>query len=161
MKKALRTTFAVLILTTHFGVTQEAVKVGKGSYAAFPPPGMVKDKGVDKIAEFENAPVYLVKNDGRPIPSNQWFVRLLNDPFGRAIWAYPWRLDTGDTGVEVNYPKRWEPSGSDPMTDSPLLLGGEDFQAVDEHPLTGVIVPGNNFLRCIEDEALAQQPPDH
>ena len=85
MKKALRTTFAVLILTTHFGVTQEAVKVGKGSYAAFPPPGMVKDKGVDKIAEFENAPVYLVKNDGRPIPSNQWFVRLLNDPFGRAI----------------------------------------------------------------------------
>lgn len=131
MKPAIQTAFAVLFLTAQFGGAQEAVRIGKGAYAAFPPPGLVKDKGVDKIAEFENAPVYLVKKDGRPIPSNQWFVRLLNDPFGRAIWTYPWRLDTGDTGVEVNYPKRWEPSGSDPMTDSPLLLGGEDFQAVD------------------------------
>ena len=112
-------------------MAQTAVPVGKGSYASFPPPGMGKDRGADKVAAFENEPLFLVKNDERPIPSNQWFVRLINDPFGRAVWAYPLRLDTGEAGVEVNYPIRWEPSGNDPMTDSPLLLGGVDFTARD------------------------------
>ena len=114
-------------------LAQNAVPVGRGAYASFPPPGLVMDRrqGIDKVAEFENEPLYLVKKDGRPIPSNQWFVRLLKDPFGRAIWAYPLRLDTGATGVEVNYPIRWEPSGNDPMLESPLLLGGKDFTAVD------------------------------
>ena len=60
-------------------MAQEPVAVGKGSYASFPPPGLAVDKkkNVDRVEETEKRQLYLVKDDGRPIPSNKWYQNLL------------------------------------------------------------------------------------
>ena len=58
---------------------QEPVAVGKASYAATPPPGLMMDKkrNVDVVDEVEKRPLYLVKDDGRAVPSNEWFQNLV------------------------------------------------------------------------------------
>ena len=66
---------------------QEPVAVGKGSYASFPPPGLLIDNKThaDRVKETEEAKLYLVKEDDRPIPSNKWYEDLLQKPFGVGI----------------------------------------------------------------------------
>jgi hypothetical protein len=69
--------------------SQEPVRVGAGSYAASPPPGLVVDKkrNVDLVAETEARRLYLVEDDGRPIPSNKWYQNVIFNQYGTGLWA--------------------------------------------------------------------------
>src|SRR4051812_25448523 len=82
---------------------QEIVPVGKGSYAATSPLGLMVDKkaNIDRVAEVENRKLYLVKDDGRPIPSNKWFQNLLFQQYGVGLWAMPHKVDATKEGIEV------------------------------------------------------------
>jgi len=105
---------------------EKAVAVGKGSYAADLPPE------VDgKIKEFALRKLNLVKEDGRPIPTNQWWTDLLVSQFGRSLWTFPLKIDTTPKGLDVYFPTRWRPEGNDPESEFPLQVGGKDFKAAD------------------------------
>lgn len=51
---------------------QQPIAVGKGSYASAPPAGLMMDKkrNADVVDEVEKRQLFLVKDDGRPIPRN-------------------------------------------------------------------------------------------
>jgi len=105
---------------------QNAVNVGKGSYAESPPAG-----AGDNLGKIESQQLFLVKDDGRPLPSNKWWTQLLVSRYAKMLWAYPFRVDTGETGVDLLFPIKWQPQGNDPQCDYPLTVGGKDFRPED------------------------------
>jgi endoglucanase Acf2 len=112
---------------------QEPVPVGKGSYAAFPPPGLVKDnkRKVDLVEEVEKRKLYLVTDDDRPIPSNKWYQNLLFKQYGTGLWAMPHRVDATAEGIEVFYPTTFSGDGTRSVAEFPLVIGGKDFKPAD------------------------------
>ena len=68
--------------------------VGKGSYAAGPTP-----EAGDAIKKFELRDLYLVHEDDRPIPTNQWWTDLIVSKYARSLWASPLKIDTSRAGI--------------------------------------------------------------
>lgn len=106
---------------------QDVVPAGKGSYAAFPPPGAANGKP----AEMNNRPLFLVNADERPIPTNKWWTQLVVSRFAKELWAYPFRVDPSENGVALYYPQEWKREGNEPVCDLPLIVTGKDFMPVD------------------------------
>jgi len=128
MRHVFKTSLLTAILTMQFCAAQEAVQVGKGSYASFPPPGIAKGKP----EEMEKKELNLVTNDGRPIPTNKWWTHLLFTKQSKsvALWSYPLRVDTTASGLDIFFPTGWDDKGSSPVSELPLgLTAGGDFKA--------------------------------
>ena len=117
---------------------QEPVAVGKGSYAAFPSPGLVvdKQKNIDRVEETENRRLYLVKDDGRPIPSNKWYQNLLFQQYGTGLWALPHKVDATKEGIEVFFPTTFSGDGVLAIAEFPLVITGRDFIPQDSRAKT-------------------------
>ena len=126
-------TLVALLLIGIAAYAQEPVAVGRGSYASFPPPGLVMDqkKSTDLVAATESRKLHLVKDDGRPIPSNKWFQNLLFQPFGTGLWAMPHKVDATKEGMEVFLPISFSGDGVRPIPQFPLIVTGRDFKPVD------------------------------
>ncbi len=124
--------FALVANTAVLG--QETVAVGKGSFAAAPPLGLMVDKkrNVDLVREVEERKVFLVKEEaGRPIPSNKWFQNLLLKEFGTGLWAMPHRVDATREGIEIFLPNSFSGDGVRTIAEWPLVVTGRDFKPVD------------------------------
>ncbi len=127
--RVLGLTSALCLLST----AQEPVAVGKGSYAAFPPPGSAfdKQKNIDRVEEVEKRQLYLVKDDGGPVPTNKWYQNLIFQQYGTGLWSYPHKVDATKEGIEIFYPTKPAGDGSRMVTDFPLVLTGKDFKPLD------------------------------
>lgn len=115
----------LLLCATGCGA-QKVVSVGKGSYASSPPASMG-----EKVLAFQKKELFLVKDDGRPIPTNKWWSQLVVSKFARSLWAFPLKVDTSEKGLEVFFPTRWGSDGRDPVSDLPLGVSGTDFKPQD------------------------------
>lgn len=109
------------------------VSVGAGSYASHPPKGKMVDgkRKVDLVEETENRRLYLLKDEGRPIPSNKWYQNLLFQQYGTGLWAMPHKVDATPEGIELFHPTKFDGGGTKMITDFPLVLGGKDFKPTD------------------------------
>ena len=103
---------------------EKAVAVGKGSYADSLPP-----EADAKIKEFAARKLNLVKEDDRPIPTNQWWTDVLVSQYGRSLWTFPLKIDTTPKGLDLFFPTRWCAEGNDPESEFPLQVGGTDFKS--------------------------------
>lgn len=106
--------------------TQQPVTVGAGSYAQTLPAELQKT-----IGKIESSTLYYVREDGRPLPTNQWWSQLAFNRFGKTLFAAPMNFSTSEQGLEIVLPVRWLDSGSDLQCDQPLVLTGKDFTPVD------------------------------
>ncbi|HEX8910842.1 MAG TPA: glycosyl hydrolase, partial [Humisphaera sp.] len=133
MKNALIAALALSLAGASAAVAQQPVQVGKGSYASTPPAGLVVDKkrNVDLVEETEQRKLYLVTDDGRPIPSNKWYQSLLFNQYGTGLWALPHKVDATAEGIEVFYANRPDGGGSRFVADFPLVVTGKAFKPVD------------------------------
>lgn len=123
---------AILVLISAVSA-QEAVPVGKGSYASSPPKGKVMDseRNVDLVEETEQRPLYLLKDDGRPIPSNKWFQNLLFQQYATGLWAMPHKVDATPEGLDIYHPTKFADDGSHIISEFPLVLTGKHFRPTD------------------------------
>ncbi|MEZ0264614.1 MAG: glycosyl hydrolase [Phycisphaerae bacterium] len=114
-------------------VGQQPVPVGKGSYASAPPAGLVMDRkrNVDQVAETENRKLYLVTDDGRPIPSNKWYQNVIFNQYGTGLWAMPHKVDATAEGIEVFYPTKFDGGGTRSIAEFPLIVTGKGFKPLD------------------------------
>lgn len=114
-------------------LAQQPVPMVKGSYAASPPTGLVVDRkrNVDLVAETENRKLYLVNDDGRPIPSNKWYQNLLFQQYGTGLWAMPHKVDATREGIELYFADRFDAGGSRVLAEFPLVVAGKDFKPID------------------------------
>lgn len=82
-----RTAFFLIIAAGFFtgpAVAQQAVHVGKGSYAEFPPPS-----AGNAAAEMVRRTFPLVDRTDRPIPTNKLWTALLEGKAAGSLWMYP------------------------------------------------------------------------
>ena len=123
----------VLALSSASALGQQPVAVGQGSYASAPPPGLAVDqkRNVDLVQETENHRLYLVNDEGRPIPSNKWYENVILNQYGTGLWAMPHKVDATAEGFEIFYPTRFDSGGSRTLTDFPLVITGKEFKPVD------------------------------
>ena len=101
------------------------VPVGKGSYAAFPP------AATEKLTKPILSREIFVTHEDCPIPTNQWWTDLIMERYSGQLWAFPHQITADKDGVNLTYPNRWNDSGSDPVSEFPLALQGQDFHPAD------------------------------
>lgn len=124
---------SLLLLSFSQSPAQQPVVVGKGSYADAPPLGKMIDRktNVDAVDAVEKRKLYLVKDDGRPIPSNEWFQNLVFNQYGVGLWAMPHKVDATAEGIEVFSPKGFSGDGVRTVAEFPLVITGREFKPVD------------------------------
>lgn len=133
----MRIKYALTLVVAFAGAplaAQQPVAVGKGSYTSAPPPGMMMDKkrdNADIVAEVENRKLHLVKDDGRPVPSNKWYENLLLKDYGTGLWAMPHKVDATNEGIEIFQPISFSGDGARAVTEFPLIVTGRDFKPQD------------------------------
>lgn len=112
---------------------QPPVAIGNASYASSPPLGKMVDPktGIDRVEAVETRKLYLVKDDGRPVPSNKWFQNLIFQPYGTGLWAMPHKVDATAEGVEVFQVQNFSGDGARALAEWPLIITGRDFKPVD------------------------------
>jgi endoglucanase Acf2 len=125
-------TFAVAMICATVSA-QQPVAVGKGSYASSPSPALMVDRkrNIDAVDEVEKRLLYLVKDDGRPIPSNKWFQNLLFKQFGTGLWAMPHKVDATSEGIEIFHATTFSGDGVRAIAEFPLVITGKDFKPLD------------------------------
>jgi len=138
MQRCLIPALCICLTAAVHAPAQEPVAIGKGSYASFPPSRLVVDKkrNVDLVEETEKRPIYLVEDDGRPIPSNKWYQNLLLKQYGTGLWAMPHKVDATAEGIEVFYPTQYDGGGSRMIVEFPLVVTGKDFKPIDSRAKT-------------------------
>lgn len=117
---------------------QEAVQVGRGSYAAYPPPakGLTDAHSGDKSTLMQSKTLWVnethTMDDGvrRPIPTNDWWTDLLNERFADALWSYPQMVHPSEQGVTISYPSYWIDNGTEMKSLSSITIGGKGFEAI-------------------------------
>lgn len=114
------------------GAIPKVVAVGKGSYASFPPPEVDKQSRATLEKQLYLTPDALNK----PIPTNQWWTNLLVDRYAGQLWAFPHQVSANKDGLDIAFPTRWNDSGSDPVSEHPLRIGGQDFAPEDARAKT-------------------------
>lgn len=143
-------------------VAQEPVAVGKGSYAAFPPPGSAfdKQKNIDRVAEVEQRQLYLLTDDGGPVPSNKWYQNLIFQQYGTGLWSYPHKVDATNEGIEIFYPTKPAGDGSRMVTDFPLVLAGKAAQLPVTGDTLGITYEGRSYGVFAPDGTKFEQGAD-
>lgn len=104
----------LLLIVTLAGSAQEAIRVGKGSYAAYTP--LYKSKSDthpgDQSRYMEERTLYITPQmQGKPIPTNDWWTQLITIPYSGKMWAYPIVTKAESYGISIEYPKHWDPTG--------------------------------------------------
>ncbi len=104
--KILRASFACLLLALAVDpvqAQQKPVPLGKGSYADTPP---LSD---GKLAnEYNKIPFIHPSQEGRPVPTNDWWTDLIMHGPGGRLWANPMLVRFDDYGVAISYPTAWD-----------------------------------------------------
>lgn len=117
--------FAALIALTLMAVVlhaQEAVPVGKGSYAAFVPPDQTH--GIQAVQAAKS--LFIVNPaEKRPIPSNQWWTDLIMSRYCGELWAHPLTVSADERGINVFFPADWNADGTHMPLGAPLRIHGE------------------------------------
>lgn len=122
----------VLFATISLMKAQSPVAVGSGSYANFPPARELEFvwEGVTYYDDYNfvyNNPIYVSDGETRPIPTNDWWTRILIDQYGGLLFAYPMVMEPTAEGVKVQYPLGFNASGSDLDRGTGLVVKADGY----------------------------------
>ncbi|MBN2486005.1 MAG: discoidin domain-containing protein [Bacteroidales bacterium] len=111
---------------------QTPVAIGNGSYASFPPANELEFvwDGVTYYDDYNfvyNNPIYVADGETRPIPTNDWWTRVLIDQYGGLLFAYPLVMEPTAQGLKVQYPIGFNASGSDLDRGTGLLVKADNY----------------------------------
>lgn len=109
-------------VATH-AFSQTPVPLGEGSYASALPPEL------ENITRIERQKLNLVEERDEATPTNQWWTQLLFNQYAKSLWAFPFKVDTSEGGIDIFFPTRWNNTGSDPLSEFPLSIGAAHFRA--------------------------------
>ncbi len=127
----------VLLAVAPTIMAQEAVTVGRASYAAYPPTykGATDEHGGFNATRVMTRKLYadetLPDGTARPIPTNDWWTDVMVSRYSGALWSYPAMLRTSAEGVTVCYPTHWNDNGTEVKSDTWLRVQGRDFEAAE------------------------------
>ncbi len=125
--------FLLLLLAGSISIAyaQEPINVGNGSYASYTPlyKSRTSERNGDQSRLMENRKLYITdKNNGKPIPTNDWWTDLLVSQYSGNLWSYPQVVNAEEYGFFVAYPRAWEATGREMKWNSKIEVSGEKFK---------------------------------
>ncbi|WP_189663226.1 MULTISPECIES: glycosyl hydrolase [unclassified Polaribacter] len=122
----------IFIFSINVLFSQTPVTVGSGSYASYPPSEKLEFEwdGVTYYNDFDfvyNDPIYVSDNETRPIPTNDWWTRILVEKYGGLLFAYPLVLEPTAEGVKIQYPIGFVADGSNLERGNGLMIKADDY----------------------------------
>ena len=124
-----------------FGAVPEVVSQGRGSHASFPPSEVDEGRGGDLVASFESMPLAIdAALTDLPVQTNQWWTRLLIEPFGPTIWPYPLAARPERDGLRVFFPKELNDIGTDMHLGPGIALRAESTVAVETKSRADIVL---------------------
>lgn len=118
------------LLSVSLSMAQAPIKVGSGSYAEYTPLYMCKtdEHEGDKSRETELRKLYITdRNEGKPIPSNDWWTNLITNQYSGRMWSYPQVVQAESYGFYVGYPKTWIDNGTEMKWKTSLQVRAKNF----------------------------------
>lgn len=108
---------------------QEAVGVGKGSYASYTPLANSKSTthSGDQSRMMQYKTLYIAEREGQPIPTNDWWTNLITDQYSGHLWSYPQFIQAQSYGLDIQRPSFWIENGTEMKSNTILSVSGEDF----------------------------------
>lgn len=115
---------------------QSAVKVGKGSYAEYPPLFVSHKSGdTDNYVEgnrgvshfMQTRKLWIRERENQPLPSNNWWMSLVVSPYSDAMWSYPQWIQATAQGVDVHAVTHWTDDGREMKSNTLVKVGGLNF----------------------------------
>ena len=131
MRYALLGALSMLIAVT-CASAEEAVPVGKGSYASAPPAWTENLDYARPLTEAART-FHVIKQGDRAIPTNQWDTQLFLDGSGKGceLWADPIMARMTNQGTELYNGTVWNRAGGDMERGAPIKLTGQGFSPSD------------------------------
>ncbi|MGY5354113.1 glycosyl hydrolase [Wenyingzhuangia sp. IMCC45467] len=128
--KYLVVTLSVFITNLLFA--QTPVSVGSGSYASYPPSQELEFEweGTTYYTDYDfvyNNPIYVSDGETRPIPTNDWWTRILVDQYGGLLFAYPLVMEPTSEGLKVQYPIGFSQDGSNLDRGNGLVIKADNY----------------------------------
>lgn len=95
-------------------VAQEVVVVGAGSHASAPPASVDEGRNSETVAQTLSRSLPIDHSqDGKAVPTNQWWTRFLIDPNKCTLWPYPLAVKPEIQGLRVYFPNEWNEIGTE------------------------------------------------
>lgn len=98
----------------------QAIAVGGGSYAEYPPIHE-GDGPLEMVWERE---IYVV-DENQPIPTNDWWTDLVISQYAGVMWASPLAVSADNKGMNIFWPTEWNTEGTSLKTENPIEIFGE------------------------------------
>lgn len=124
------------LLMTQTTFSQSIVEVGKGSYASYTPlincrstvhtPDAYGYTG-DQSRYMQYRKLYVKEQEGRAIPTNDWWTNLITEQYSGNLWSYPQMIRATKDGVDIQRPSFWIENGTEIKSNTILHLSGVDF----------------------------------
>ncbi|HEY6915500.1 MAG TPA: hypothetical protein VI413_12555, partial [Paludibacter sp.] len=134
MKKSLVTLIFISLAT--IVAAQNAIQLGAGSYAEYPPDSVANEDGyfAKKYSWFRDNwnNLYLHENARhKPLPTNKWWTNYVFAQYGGEAWAYPQAVSADNEGINIKIPNGFQGGG---MITMPMLevKGASQLQVTDE-----------------------------
>lgn len=127
---------ALAIAMTAEVTAQQVVPVGKGSYASYTPliKSRTNEHGGDQSRYMQNRKLNVREQEGRPIPTNDWWTNMLNaddkhvgQELTGHLWSYPQYVQGMKYGVDIQQPSFWIANGTEMKSNTVLRVVGEGF----------------------------------
>ncbi|MDD3079827.1 MAG: glycosyl hydrolase [Paludibacter sp.] len=133
MKKSI-TFFLSLFYLCPFA--QQAIQVGSGSYAEYPPESVWDEDGYFAKSyrwfhdNWDN--LYLDEHAReKPLPTNKWWTNYVFSQYGGDAWAYPHAVSANNEGLNIEIPNGFQ-GGSMLTSDYLQIKGASTLQTEDE-----------------------------
>lgn len=130
----------VVLLAINLTHAQNIVPLGKGSYSYTPPAYSAgrydlfpwpdeRGEGDKAYSMVYNREIYVVEDNEKPIPTNDWLTSIFKNQYSGELWAYPLLIDAESYGLHIEYPHTWNSTGRHMTSNSELELKAEGFTA--------------------------------
>ena len=115
---------------------QNAVQVGKGSYAEYPPMFVSHKAGdTDSYVEgnrgvshyMQSRQLWIRERENQPLHSDNWWMSLVVSPYSDKMWSYPQWIQATSKGVDVHFATYWIDNGTEMKSNTMVKVGGLNF----------------------------------
>jgi endoglucanase Acf2 len=132
-----KTLLFALLVNCSIGIfAQNAIQLGAGSYAEYPPTAVWDEDGyfAKNYRWFHDnwSALYLHNNvRNRPLPTNKWWTNYVFSQYGGDAWAYPHAVSADNEGINIKIPVGFQ-NGN--MLTTPFLevKGASKLQVTEE-----------------------------
>lgn len=113
MRKHITTSTLLIFISLITASAQQAIQLGSGSYAEYPPESVWDEDGyfAKNYRWFKDNWQHLFLHPNarqKPLPTNKWWTNYIFSQYGGNAWAYPHAVSADNEGIDIKIPTTFQ-----------------------------------------------------